>query len=172
MDIKKIVLISLIVVAIVASVSAVSAGWFDGLFGDQHKDNVVEVDGITFNTTNATELELINKTEHQAYSSWHVIKKQYADKNGSGYNVWIYNFSGGSNWNSAVEWHKTNGYEKKPSQTVNGVVIYTISAKRGPNIGQPRFQAIVENADLKSIVEIVSPDPNETAKMVLSLKFK
>ena len=36
MDIKKVLLITLIAVAILGSVSAVSAGWFDGLGGDDN----------------------------------------------------------------------------------------------------------------------------------------
>ena len=42
MNIKKILLISIIAVAIIASVSVVSAGLFDGWFGKEPQDNVIE----------------------------------------------------------------------------------------------------------------------------------
>ena len=62
MNIKKILIISLIPLAVIVSVNAVSAGWFDGLFGEQQKDNVIEIDNITFNTTNVTKFELCNES--------------------------------------------------------------------------------------------------------------
>lgn len=46
MDIKKIVLISLIAVAVLVSVGVVSAGLFDGLVGGDNNSNNVESDSI------------------------------------------------------------------------------------------------------------------------------
>ena len=59
-----------------------------------------------------------------------------------------------------------------PSQTVDGVVVYTDSAKLGSYVGEPRYAALIENQNINKDVKLWSPDPNETAKMALSLKFK
>lgn len=62
MDIKKIVLISLIVVAIVASVSAVSAGWFDSnddTNADIKTHEFNYVDKVSYNISD----ELTNNSE-------------------------------------------------------------------------------------------------------------
>ena len=66
MDTKKVLLITLIAVAILASVSVVSAGMFDGLFGGQQQDNVIEIDNITFNTTNATNFTNFEKYDNSS----------------------------------------------------------------------------------------------------------
>ena len=63
MNIKRILLISILAVAIVASFTVVSAGLFDGLMGGEQKDNVIEIDNITFNATNATKFKLENKND-------------------------------------------------------------------------------------------------------------
>ena len=157
MDIKKILLISLIAVTIVASVSAVSAGLFDGLMGEQQKDNVIEVENITFNTTNVTKFVLFNES---AGDKW------YVDENDSGYNLHIIDF------NELEGTTITPQTENSPAQTVNGIVIYTTTANSGDHIGEPRYKAYVENNDLNSMVWISSPDINETAKMISTLKFK
>ena len=68
MNVKKILLISLIAVAVVASFSAVSAGLLDNLMsGDSSPENVVEVENITFNTTNATKFEYMGTDEKDGW---------------------------------------------------------------------------------------------------------
>ena len=43
------------VILSILSVTVVSAGFFDGLMGGKEaQDNVIQIDNITFNTTNAT----------------------------------------------------------------------------------------------------------------------
>lgn len=64
-----------------------------------------------------------------------------------------------------------NNKLKDPSQTVNGVVVYTMSATTGAGAGKPMYQSYVENNDLNTVYRIATNNPNETAKMVLSLKF-
>lgn len=173
MDVKKILLITLIALAVVASVTAVSAGLFDGLFGEEKKDNVIEIDHIKFNTTNVTEFKLINETEDddKGYGKW------YMDKNDTGYNVHILNFSKGfdevdeSYWTDVLNEFKKDNIDNVPSQTVNGVVVYTVSANSGDHVGEPRYLAYIENRNAHTIVEFCTPDANETAKMALSIKF-
>lgn len=174
MNTKKILIITLIAVAILVSVSVVSAGLFDGLFKGEQKDNVIEIDNITFNTTNVTKFNLLNETDGDGgYWKW------YMDENKTGYNVNIYNCSEYFNksdkthdWGSIMKSIKGSTYENVPSQTVNGIVVYTISATSGEHVGEPRYSTLIENRDLYTVVTLSSPDPNETAKMASTLKFK
>lgn len=85
MDIKKILLISLIIVAIVASVSAVSAGWFD--LNDDTADDIKThefnyVDMVSFNIsddlTNNTEVNKILFGAGVSYKSPENDKGEYA----------------------------------------------------------------------------------------------
>jgi hypothetical protein len=169
MDVKKILLITLIAVAIVASVSAVSAGLFDGLFGgEEAQDNVIEIDNIQFNTTNASEFKLFNRTEESgAYWDW------YIDVNDTGYNINIINASGVDNdtYYEVIKLYKEE-YDNYPSETINGTVVYTTTANDGDHIGEPRYVSYIVDNDLKTLVDICSPDPNETAKMASTLEFK
>lgn len=157
MDTKKVLLISLIALAVIASVNAVSAGWFDGLFGEQQKDNVIEIDNITFNTTNVTKFELYNESSGC---------KLYLDENKTGYNVHIIDLD---EYKGTALTPRT---DNSPSQTINGIVVFTKSANAGDHVGEPRYVAYIENKDLNTLIDVWSPDPNETAKMALSLKFK
>ena len=157
MNTKKVLLILLITVAVIVSVSVVSAGFLDGLFGGQQKDNVIEIDNITFNTTNVTKFKLCNETNGD---------KWYVDENDSGYNLHIINF------NEFTGITKTPQTENSPSQTVNGVVIYTSSSNSGAHVGEPRYKDYIENHDLNTLIWVSSPDANETAKMASTLKFK
>ena len=168
MNVKKILLISLLAVAIIASVSAVSAGLFDGLFGGNPQDNVIEMDNITFNTTNVTKFKLFNESKED-YGNY----KWYVDENDTGYNVYIINCSDvdDSTFNEVAKLYEDN-YDNLPVQTINGIVVYTTSAKTGAHVGEPRYEAYIENNDLNTIIDIFSPDPNETAKMASTLKFK
>ena len=99
------------------------------------------------------------------------------DENDTGYNAHIWNFSKAFKksddytWDKALKEYNMEQYNNKPSQTIEGVVVYTSSANVGDNVGQPRYISYVENRHLKTIVDFWAPDPNETAKMALSLKF-
>ena len=157
MDVKKILLISLITIAVLASVSAVSAGFLDDLIGGEPQDNVIEIDNITFNTTNVTKFELYNESEGF---------KWYVDENHTGYNVHIIDFDEYDGITTTPE------TENAPSETVNGVVVYTKTANTGDHVGEPRYIAYVVNKDLNNEIILWSPNPNETAKMALSLEFK
>lgn len=157
MNIKKILIISLIALAVIVSVNAVSAGWFDGLFGEQQKDNVIEIDNITFNTTNVTKFELCNES---------IGYKWYMDENKTGYNVHIIDFDEYKGTTT------TPSTDNSPSQTINGIVVFTKSANAGDHVGEPRYVAYIENKDLNTLIDVWSPDPNETAKMASTLKFK
>lgn len=169
MNRKKIVIISLIAIAVLGSVSAVSAGFLDGLFGEEKQDNVIELDNITFNTTNITKFKLLEGSEGEYTDTY-----WYVDENDTGYNVHVFNATGEVDETQfetiAMPAYKER-YDNLPTQTVNGVVVYTMSSNSGDNVGEPRYAAFVQNNDLRVIVDFSSPDPNETAKMALSLKF-
>lgn len=167
MNMKRALLIFLIAVAIVASISAVSAGLFDGLFS-QSQDNVIELDNITFNMTNVTKFKLYNSSgEKGMYARW------FVDEDESEYDVQIYNYSAldESYYNQwVIEYF---GYfANMPSQDINGVVVYNISADSGKHIGDVRYVASLEMRDSKTVIAISTPDMNETVKMISTLKLK
>ena len=163
MDVKKILLVALIAVAIVASVSAVSAGLFDGLLSGEPEDTVVELDNIQFNTTNVSDFKLYNKS-----TGW----KMYMTENTSGYTVHIQDFDKYEGTLENAISQNTEDNKNAPVQSVNGIVVYTKSANIGKHDGEPRYIAYVENRDLNMLITLWSPDPNETAKMASTLKFK
>ena len=162
MDVKKILLVALIAVAIVASVSAVSAGLFDGLFGEEQKDNVNELDNVTFNTTNETDFK---KIENQSKTG---IDYYFSDKNKITVVIFDYNKTDDAQQAKATALNIKND----PTEIVNGIVTYTESVKIGKYVGEPRYGALIENYDLNKDVTVWSPDPNETAKIASTLKFK
>lgn len=166
MNMKRILLVFLIAVAIIASLSAVSAGLFDGLFG-QAQDNVIEIDHITFNTTNVTKFKLFNRTEEEGvYCEW------YIDENDTGYNVQIYNISA-ENETEYLEGLSLylGTFENLSSQNIDGVVVYNTTADAGEHIGDARYEAYVENRDLQTVINICTPNPDETVKIASTLKF-
>jgi hypothetical protein len=72
MDLKKVIFISLIAVAILASFSVVSAGFFDFLGGDSHNDTNVDADEITdedmvINSTTVIECSDLAKSDTYAW---------------------------------------------------------------------------------------------------------
>lgn len=162
MDMKKVLLVSLIAVAILASVSVVSAGLFDGLMNVQPQDNVTELENITFNTTNETNLVKIENKSDVGHSYY------FDDKNKITVIIKDYNKVDNPQQSKV----NTLNIKNDPSETVNGIIVYTESVKTGDYIGEPRCGALIENNDLNKDVIVWSPDPNETAKMALSLKFK
>lgn len=153
---KKIYLLGIALIMLLLSISVVSAGLFDGLFGEEQQDNVIEIENITFNTTNVTKFELYNESDGY---------KWYVDENKTGYNIQIIDF------NEYYGMAMTPENENAPSETVNGIVVYTKTANTGDHIGEPRYVSYVINKDLNKEITIWSPDPNETAKIALSLKF-
>ena len=129
------------------------------------KDNVVEIDNITFNTTNATDFKLNSTNESLGLDS-------YRSDNGTGtVTVQIYKGNnseyGGAFIYSGVESSKTN----LPSQEINGIVMYTTSASVGEHVGEPRYIAYIYNKDLDMYIVLSSPNTEETVKMASSLKF-
>ena len=151
MNIKKVLLISLIAVTIISSVSVVSAGFLDGLFGGEQPDNVIEIENIKFNTTNVTKFVLYEESNGD---------KWYVDENDSGYNVHIIDF------NELRGITTTPQTENSPSEVVNGTVVYITTANGGDQVGETRYKSYIENYDLNTMVWISSPDTNETVKMI------
>ena len=167
MDKKKIgIVIIIIVIAILACLMLSHT-----LTPQEKPDTVIKIDKIKFNMTNEsniTNFTLKNKNSDEGYNY-----SYYTDNNNTGYNVWIFDLSKseGYLWNVVLNSIKNDKYNNIPSQTVNGVVVYTTSAEHGNHVGEPRYDAYVANSDLKTIVLFSTPNPNETANMTLSLKF-
>ena len=175
MDIKKILLITLIAVAIIASVSAVSAGLFDGLFGEEQKDNVIEIDDISFNTTNGTDFKE-NKSFSKESSDEYLKSRGYRSDNGTGdYYVLIMDYSKYGSMEDIDEQVGEGireGFKNMPYEIINGVVVYTGSKVSSIDVGKPVHVAYVQNDDVHKIIMFGSSDQNETAKMALSLNFE
>lgn len=162
---KRIIFSILIIIAVFACLASVYSSTTQ-----EKPDNIITIENIEINTTadsNITQFILYNKTEEN-----NCYNAQYVDEDFTGYNIWIWNLSemDNSEWNDYVANWKT-GYDNIPSETINGVVVYTISAERGDHVGQPRFDSYVINQDLKTIVEFATPTQNETVKMKLSIEF-
>ena len=64
-----------------------------------------------------------------------------------------------------------NSHKNAPSQTINGIIVYTESVTTGEDVGAPVYVSFIKNNDLKKLVIVGSRDANETAKMASSLKF-
>ena len=166
MDVKKILLISLIAVAVVASVSAVSAGLLDDLMGgDSSAGNVVEIENITFNTTNATEFEYGGTDERDG---WIIYNCNDSVK------LAIINYSNlnDSQYDSEIKELKDYLAANFTVQKVNDVDVYTYLNETGGNDTQIKYYSLVIDDDFKSVVEFISYDPDESAKMASTLKFK
>lgn len=162
MNVKKILLITLIAVAVVASFSAVSAGLLDTLTDEGSPSNVIEIENITFNTTNATVFKYIG-VDNEGWSDY-VSKDRtrlFSIVNDSGLNDSQYEF----------EIDELKGYlaANMTAQEVNGVDVYTFNELENDT---ELYVAYVINDDLKSLVQFSSEDANETAYMASTLEFK
>lgn len=162
---NKILLIILIIIAFVCLASVYSST------PQEKSDDIIIVDNLEFNTTadsNITQLLLNNYTEHDDGTSY----RHYVDENFTGYNIHIWNVSAfnDSEWNDFVTYVKKDLIDD-PSETINGITIYNSTAEQGEHVGEPRFDAFIINNNLKTIVEISTPNPNETVKIASSLKF-
>lgn len=172
MNTKKLLIISLIAIAILASVSAVSAGWLEDLFGG-HQDNVIELDDMIFNTTNATNFVKFDKPSENEY----VKISGYTSDNGTGHCILvIFDYADLYEIDNTVDELMINsimdGLKDKSSQIVNGIIVYPSSPVYYDVGAKQMYTACVQNPETHKIIMLSSPDPNETAKMTSTLKFK
>ena len=154
MDTKKIIILVLVVV--VAAVACLMA-FTSGAGGPG--DNVVEIDGISFNTTNATDFVKTNERNDSAYNM-----SYYASGNGTGacyVNVLKFN-------DEALKNSVLNAHKNFPSESVNGVVVYTESGSTGEDVSDVMYVSIVEGDE---VVIVGCPDAGETAKIASSIIF-
>ena len=164
MDVKRILLISLFAVAVMASFSAVSAGLLDNLMAEDSPSNVVEIENITFNTTNATKFEYLEIDE----DGWLVyisddFEHYCAIVNGSDMND--------SQYASEIKELKDELAANGTVQKINGVDVFTYNGTV-ENDTERLYSTFVINDDLKTVIEFDSVNPDEAAKMASTLKFK
>ena len=154
MDTKKIIVLVLVVaVAAVACLMAFTSG------PSGPGDNIVELDRISFNTTNATDFVKTNERNDSAYNM-----SYYASGNGTGEcYVNVLKFNDGTLKDSVLNAHKNF-----PSENVNGVVVYTESGSTGEDVSDVMYVSIVEGDE---VVIVGSPDAGETAKMASTMRF-
>lgn len=154
MDTKKIIILVLVVV--VAAVACLMA-FTSGPGGPS--DNVVELDGISFNTTNATDFVKTNERNDSTYNM-----SYYASGNGTGecyVNVLKFN-------DEALKNSVLNAHKNFPSESVNGVVVYTESGSTGEDVSDVMYVSIVEGDE---VVIVGCPDAGETAKIASTMRF-
>ena len=154
MDTKKIIILVLVVaVAAVACLMAFTSG------PSGTGDNVVELDGISFNTTNATDFVKTNERNDSAYNM-----SYYTSCNGTGEcYVNVLKFNDGTMKDSVLNAHKNF-----PSENVNDAVVYTESGSTGEDVSEVMYISIVEGDE---VVIVGSPDAGETAKMASTMRF-
>ena len=154
MDTKKIIILVLVVaVAAVACLMAFTSG------PSGPGDNVVELDGIAFNTTNATDFVKTNERNDSAYNM-----SYYVSGNGTGnayVNVLKFN-------DETMKDSVLNAHKNFPSENVNGAVVYTESGSTGEDVSDVMYVSIVEGDE---VVIVGSPDAGETAKMASTMRF-
>ena len=64
-----------------------------------------------------------------------------------------------------------HNYMQSPSRDVEGIVVYTTTVNIGEYVGETRYGAIIENQDLNVVVDICTPDINETVYIAKNTKF-
>ena len=151
---KKYILIILAIILIVIACFSV--------YAYSSHNNQCDIGIVTFNTTNATNFDCINSSQGM---------KVYLDDSEK-YTVYVFNYDEMSNSNK-LYWKDNVEYEKKkPTQTVDGIVVYTTSANIGKFVGEPRYAAIIEDYNSNTEVYMSTPSVDETVYMVKSFKFK
>lgn len=163
MNIKRVVLILLIAVAVISSVGAVSAGLFDDLFGGAD-GNVVEIENFTFETINET-----NFTYDGMIDDW----KSYVDKNECCV-VYILNTSqmNDSEWKEVLSLYQDDVLNNLTMQNISGVEICNETVLDDDGSEQIWYESFIVDKDHKTIVELLSIDLNETVKMASTFKCK
>ena len=129
------------------------------------RDNTVELEGISFNTSNATDFL---KTSEKNDSSYQM--SYYTSENGTG-NSYVNVLDFGGNGDATLIDSILNAHRNFPSQTIDGITVYTESSSTGEDSSQETFVSVVQNTELNKIVIFGSPDASETVKMASTLKF-
>lgn len=154
---KKNILIIILVIIIIVIACFGAYAYYSG-----HNNQVNDIGIATFNTTNTGNFDCINSSQGM---------KVYLDDSEK-YTVYVFNYDEMSNSNK-LYWKDNVEYEKKkPTQTVDGIIVYTTSANIGKFVGEPRFAAIIENNNLNTEVYMSTPSVDETVYMAKSFKFK
>lgn len=152
---KVIVAVLVVIVAVIACLMAFTPS------EEVSSDNVIVLDGVTFNTTDTTDFVKTDERNESGY-----LMKYYVDANGTGksyVNILESNDMG------FVE-NVMNAHANFPSQTVDGITIYTESASTGEDLNGTEYVSVMKSADNR-IVIMGSPDLDETVKMASTLKL-
>lgn len=166
MDMKKTLLIFLLAAAVIFSVGTASAGLFDDLLIGGEQDNTVEIENITFSITNDTEFEYVGMDDSE---EWNV----YGDENLTEYQVFITNCSqlNDSEWDFEVKEYEDD-IANITTLKVNGIDVSNETISDGNSTIEVWYGSFIIDNDHKTMVELYSTDPDETAKMASTFKFK
>ena len=145
----------LVIVAVIACIIAFTPS------GDVSADNVISLDGVTFNTTKTTDFVKTDERNESGY-----LMKYYVDANGTGKSyVNILECKDMGLVESVM-----NAHASFPSQTVDDITVYTESGSTGEDLNETEYVSVMKGADNR-IVIIGSPDLDETVKMASTLKL-
>ena len=164
---RKIVIGVLVVVLCLAAYSS--------LVPQDRHDHVTIIEGITFNTTNEIDLKKDINYSKEHSNDYMNYSLYISDEKTGYYEVLIINISNKTDTvdfdEPLIESIKGDMLKDAPSQTINGVVVYSTYRLYGTCVREPIYSAYVENSHMNKIVFISSSDGNETAKMISTIKF-
>ena len=152
---KVIVAILVVIVAVIACLMAFTPS------EDVSTDNVISLDGVTFNTTKTTDFVKTDERNESGY-----LMKYYVDANGTGKSYVNILESDDMGFIENV----MNAHTNFPSQTVDGTTVYTESESTGEDLNGTEYVSVMKNGDNR-IVIIGSPDLDETVRMASTLKL-
>lgn len=150
-----IVVVLLVIVALIACIIAFTPS------GNVSGDNVISLDGVTFNTTKTTDFIKTDERNESGY-----LMKYYVDANGTGKSYVNILESDDMGFVENV----MNAHANFPSQTVDGITVYTESESTGEDLNGTEYVSVMKNGGGR-IVIIGSPDLDETVKMASTLKL-
>ena len=159
MDNKIIIAVLVVIVAVIACLMAFNP--VEEITGD----NVIELAGITFNTTNTTDFVKTNEKNESSYYMGY-----YTSGNGTG-KAYVNILDFGENGDADLINSILNAHKNFPSQTIDDVAVYTESSSTGEDSNEPVYVSVVQDTGLNKIVIVGSDDASETAKMASTLKI-
>ena len=150
-----------LLVIVVLSVLILISGYFLVTYHQEYRHQSYDLGIITLNTTNTTNLTCEeNETGFLRYGD-------YSGK----YTITIISYDNMSDSKASEYKRRVSNDKNKPSRDVDGIVVYTTTANIGDYVGETRYGAMIENNDLNVVVDICTPDINETVYIAKNTRF-
>ncbi len=150
-----------LVLLVILIVISVICGYNYFTFNPEEEHQSYDLGIITLNTTNTSNLVCeVNESG----------LLRYGDDSGK-FTVNIISYDNMTT-SKANEYKNRIAYAKRePSRDVDGIVVYTTTANIGKYVGETRYDAMIENQDLNVVIDICTPDINETVYIAKNTKF-